>query len=422
MRVAVDDAAIMDAVAAEAAWGEELLVRLVAQPSVLGNEEGAQAVVAEALRELGLEPVDVPMDAAALRAHPAAAPFDWDVSGKRNLTAVWGCAGGGRSLLLNGHVDVVSPGPESLWRSAPFQAVREGDWLYGRGAGDMKAGLAAMLTAVRGLMQLGVEPDAPVRLQSVVEEECSGNGALACLLAGHTADAAVIVEPFGAAITTAQVGVLWFDVRVAGRPAHAANASAGTNAIEATFPIVHGLRELEAELNAEPPPPFDGIEHPINLNVGVIEGGDWPSTVAAECVTRFRLALYPGERVEALKARVEAAVGAAATADPFLAENPPQISYHGFSCEGSVVGDDHPLVTALSAAFQRQAGTAPALVATTGTTDARTYLLHGGIPAVCFGPYAESVHGVDERVHLPSVVQAAQVLALFVRDWCGVTT
>ena len=89
--------------------------------------------------------------------------------------------------------------------------------MYGRGAGDMKAGLAAMVGAVRGLQRLGLTPRAPVQLQSVVEEECTGNGALACVLAGHTADAAILTEPTGGAIWNAQVGVLWFQVRVLGR-------------------------------------------------------------------------------------------------------------------------------------------------------------------------------------------------------------
>jgi len=372
------------------------------------------------MRDAGLEPVDVPMDAEALRAHPACAPFSWDVGGKRNMVARWG-GGSGRSLLLNGHIDVVSPEPVRFWRTQPFRATIEDDWMYGRGAGDMKAGLAAMVGAVRGLRWLGLKPAGPVTLQSVVEEECGGNGALACLIAGHTADAAVVVEPFGAAITVSQVGVVWFDVRVAGVPAHAADAAAGNNAIEAMVPVIRALRALETELNEVRPPPYDAYPHPINLNVGVIHGGDWPSTVAGECCARFRLALYPGESVEALRGRIEAAVASAAETDAYLAEHPPEVTYDGFACEGYAIAGDELLVAELSATFARQAEGPPAQIATTGTTDARTFGLHGGIPSVCFGPYAEGAHGVDERVYLPSVVQTAQVLALFIRDWCGVT-
>ena len=136
-----------------------------------------------------------------------------------------------------------------------------------------------------------------------MEEECGGNGALQCVIAGRTADAAVIAEPFGVTIPVAQLGVLWFDVRVSGSPAHAGTAPVGVNAIEACFPIVGRCAELEAELNLDVPPAFAVHERPINLNVGVIEGGDWRSTVAAECVLRCRLALFPGQRLAELRAR-----------------------------------------------------------------------------------------------------------------------
>ena len=131
---------------------EEVLVRLVEAPTTLGNEEPGQDVMRDAFRALGLDPVDVPLDAEMLRSHPAASPFSWDVSEKRNVIADWHPGGeGGRSLILNGHIDVVAPAAASLWRTAPFSAVRDGDWLYGRGAGDMKCGLAIILGAVKAL-------------------------------------------------------------------------------------------------------------------------------------------------------------------------------------------------------------------------------------------------------------------------------
>ena len=405
--VGVSDAAIADAIAAEAGYMQELLARLVEAPTVLGDEEPGQELIREAFRELGLEPVDVPLEAEALRAHPAASPFSWDVAGKANVVATWG-SGSGRSLILNGHIDVVPPAAESLWRTAPFRAARDGDWLYGRGAGDMKAGLAAIVGAVRGLERAGFRPNAPVHLQSVVEEEATGNGTLQCVLSGPAADAAVVAEPFPGAITTSQVGVLWFRVEIAGRPAHVGEAASGANAIEAAYPIIAALRALEAELNEHPPPPYDEVEHPINLNVGTISGGDWPSTVAAECAFTCRLALYPGQRVDELKQRIEAVVGDA------------RVVYDGLACEGTSLPADSPLVQALGQAFERLEGGPPTLLASTATTDARAFL-GAGIPAVCFGPHAENIHGVDERVSISSMIRTAQVLGLFIRDWCGLS-
>ena len=292
----------------------------------------------EAFAGLGLEPVDVPLDPEALSGHPGASPFSWDVEGKASVVAAWEPAepADGRSLVLNGHIDVVSPEPAAMWSSPPFGARRDGDWLYGRGAGDMKAGLAAIVGAVGGLRALGLSPHARVELQSVVEEECSGNGALSCVLAGHSADAAIVTEPTSGAIQYSQVGVLWFSVRVAGRPAHAGDAPQGQNAIEASFPVIRALRELEDELNVDPPAPYDVYPHPINLNVGMIRGGDWPSTVAGESVTHLRLALYPDGDVDELKRRVEETVAAAAQ-DPALEGFGVEVRYDGFACRGYTV-------------------------------------------------------------------------------------
>jgi acetylornithine deacetylase len=289
--------------------------------------------------------------------------------------------------------------------------------MYGRGAGDMKSGLAAMVGAVRGLQRLDLRPRGPVQLQSVVEEECTGNGALACVLAGHTADAAILTEPTKGAIWNAQVGVLWFQVRVLGVPAHAGESGAGANAIEASYAVIAALRSLEAELNADKPPLYAAYPHPINLNVGIIRGGDWPSTVAGECLTHFRLALFPGERVADLKERVEQAVDGVAVG-AFATE----VVYDGFACEGYELAPDAALVTGLLASCERATGRRPPLFASTATTDARSFQLYGDTPAVCFGALAESEHGVDERVHLPSITEAAQVIALFIGDWCGLSS
>jgi acetylornithine deacetylase len=420
---------ILAAVAAEETATEQLLIDLVQAPTLLGDERAGQEVMRAAFADLGLEPREIALDAEALRTHAGASPFSWDIDGKFNVVADWGPADPAdagksrrspdpRSLILNGHIDVVDPGPLDMWASPPFVARRDGDWLYGRGAGDMKAGLAAIVGAVRGLRRLDLRPLAKVELQCVVEEECTGNGAFQCVLSGRPADAVIVTEPTSLTIQTSQVGVLWFQVVVRGRPAHAGDAPIGLNAIEATIPLIAGLRALEAELNVSPPAPYDVYEHPINLNIGMVRGGDWPSTVAAESVLHCRLALFPGSRVDELKSRVEGAIAAAAGALPegFSA----RVAYDGFACEGYTLDLDSPLAAALGRAAEGAIGARPAHIASTATTDARSFALYAGTPAVCFGPHAESIHSVDERVSLPSVLQTAQALALFIDDWCGV--
>ena len=195
----VSDEDLARAVDAEAGWIEDADVSSRGG-SLDARQRGARpgGRRASALRELGLEPVDVPMDAdascAAIRSRRPSA-------GTSRASATLSRPGrpsgaGGRSLALNGHVDVVPPAAAELWTADPFAPVRDGDWLVGRGAGDMKAGLAAMLGAVRALRGLGLAPLADLQLQSVVEEECGGNGALQCVLALPPVDACVIPEPF----------------------------------------------------------------------------------------------------------------------------------------------------------------------------------------------------------------------------------
>jgi acetylornithine deacetylase len=248
----------------------------------------------------------------------------------------------------------------------------------------------------------------------VVEEECTGNGALACVLAGSPADAAIITEPTRGAIWHAQVGVLWFAVRVVGRGGHAGDG--GADAIEASYAVIRALRGLEAALNTAKPALYAEYPHPIHLNVGMIRGGDWPSTVAGECVTNFRLACFPGEPVAELRARVEATVALAAADLSHHVE----VRYDGFQCEGYELPVDAPVIGALGDVVERLRGARPPLFASTATTDARTFALYGDTPAICFGPTAEHEHGVDERVHIPSVIETAQAIALFIADWCGV--
>jgi acetylornithine deacetylase len=137
----------------------------------------------------------------------------------------------GRSLILNGHIDVVPVGAERLWTRPPFEPWIDGDRLHGRGANDMKAGIVAYTMACRRCSAWAGSRRREVTLQSVIEEECTGNGALACLLAGYTADAAIIPEP-GDEVMSAQMGVMWMTLDVYGVPVHAAVAHTGIGAID----------------------------------------------------------------------------------------------------------------------------------------------------------------------------------------------
>ena len=248
--------------------------RLVAKPSTPKKEASALQAMEEELTKLSFDPVRVPIDPVKLSEHPGFAVVPWSYEGRYNVVAPRKLSvDGGRSVLFNGHLDVVSPEPTSLWETDPFDPVVREGWLYGRGAGDMKSGVAAMSYAVHAVEKSGFGFRAPVTIEAVIEEECSGNNALACAAAGYEAAAVLIPEPIGPTILIAQLGVLWFKVSLAGVPRHVYKAQAGVNAIEKCIPIIAALRELEAEMNREIHPVYEGIPHPINLNIGIIKGG-----------------------------------------------------------------------------------------------------------------------------------------------------
>lgn len=395
--------------------------RLVAQPSILGQEAGVMQVMAEELARLGYAPRKIPLDAPELQQHELFAPVPWELEHRHCLAAERPADGtGGRSVVFNGHLDVVSPEPLALWERPPFEPLVEDGWMYGRGAGDMKSGVAAMTYALYAVDRAEMGLRAPVILNAVIEEECSGNGALASVLAGCRADAVLIPEPFGRTIYAAQVGVLWFRVSFSGKPVHVLKARSGANAIEKMFPIIQALRGLEAELNQEPRPAcYQKLEHPINLNIGIIEGGDWPSTVPAAAAFHGRLSYFPGVTWHTMRQRIEHTITRAAANDPWLAQQPPAVEFYGFRSDGHLVPVDDPAIQTLRGCHRELAGfTAPEYIST-ATTDLRAFHFAAAMPGTCYGPRARNIHGANEAVELASVQHTARIYALFLSRWCG---
>jgi acetylornithine deacetylase len=265
-----------------------------------------------------------------------------------------------------------------------------------------------------------LQPAAALFMQSVVEEECTGNGALACLHRGFRADAAIIPEPFDHTILQAQVGVLWLQVKVLGRPAHVMAARSGVNAIEAAFGLFQGLKALEEEWNGARHPAFAEHPRPININLGRIEGGEWTSSVPSRCVMHIRVGFYPGMSVADAKAAVEERLAHTARGSAGLRNVQYSVSYAGLQAEPLLVDAAHPMIGVLRSAHERALGTPARLLSSSATTDARFFSLYGSTPATCYGPEAQTIHGIDESVSLDSVVAVAKVLALFIARWCGV--
>lgn len=406
----------------------DFLAELTSHPSTRSKEQSAQAFMAEELTARGYAVDRWQIDVDDIRDLPGFSPVLGPYEDAVNVVGSHRSRSGkGRSLILNGHIDVVPEGPLDMWDSPPYAPRVADGWMYGRGAGDMKAGLASNLFALDALRRLGLAPAADVIYQSVVEEECTGNGALACLARGYRADAALIPEPFAESLVTAQLGVIWFQVHLKGLPTHVAYAGQGANAIEAAIPLIAALHEMEHRWNAPENRTADyaHMDHALNLNIGRIEGGDWTSSVPAWSVFDVRMAIFPGQSIEAAKAEIEAVILDATRQNDFLRNSLPEIVYHGFHAEGYALSEDKSAtatqaIGALDAAHGVVTGGTLDRAAITATTDARFFGLYADTPALVYGPRAEAIHGFNERVELESMRRVTQATALFIADWCGV--
>ena len=286
----------------------------------------------------------------------------------------------------------------------------------------MKSGTIAALYALDALKAAGLAPKGRIHLQSVIEEESTGLGALSTLQRGYRADACLIPEPTDGKLMRAQVGVIWFRLKVRGLPVHVARAGTGSNAIKAAYHLIQGLEGLEAEWNerAKTHRFFGKLNHPLNFNPGIIKGGDWASSVPAWCDVDCRIGILPGWTIADCQAEIVACVEKAARTHPFLADNAPEVVWSGFLSPGYEVTGAQESEAVLAAAYEAVFGGPLEDACFTGLTDTRFYGLDYGIPAFCFGARMENAHGFDERVELDSVKKITKTLALFIAGWCGV--
>ena len=399
-----------------------LLESLVREPSLLGAEHGALSVMEQAFSGAGLATARVPVDPAVLEQRPGWSPPLIDYAGRDNVVATHHPTHSqGRSLLLQGHVDVVPTGPDRLWTTPPFQPDIRGGRLFGRGSADMKAGLASMVMALTALRRAGWQPAAELQMAAVIEEECTGNGAFAVMHALPPPAACLIPEPGPgfSALYVAEVGVVWAWVTVIGKPAHVRNKHEGVNAIEAAYVVMERFRALEDQLNRAEHrhPAFAADNHPINVNVGTLQGGEWNSSVPTETTIGVRVGVMPGQSCHAVRAESEALVAAAGT-DERLRGARLSVRFAGFMADGCTFPPEQPISRAVAAQHQRLTGQPVPHYAATGLTDARHYAL-GGIQATCYGPDGDNIHGIDESVGLDAVHQVTAVLALTIASWCG---
>lgn len=398
---------------------EQGLQDLIRIPSVLGNETPAQEHVAELAEGAGLAVELWDVDPAELATHPDYAPVDGGERIRPNVTGILGGRGGGRSIAVSGHVDVVSPQPVGQWEHDPWGGAVHDGRMYGRGTLDMKGGLVAGLLAIDAVHRTYGALAGDVVFESVIEEECSGNGTLAARLHGPGVDAALIPEVSGEDVQVANPGVLWFEVTVTGKPAYVGQAGASVNAVDVAMEVVAGLRSLPDRFNdVFEHPAYRGIARPLTLNVGTFAGGDWPSNVPLECTVGCRLSFPLEWSVAQGRDAVAQRLDEVADAHPWLREHRPRLRFHGFRAHGFAIDPGEPIVDLLTTTVADVTGEPARISPMLGTADAR-YFADQGIPAVYYGPGGGGMHAPDEWVDLDSVRRVARVLARTIARWAG---
>ncbi len=432
----------------------EVLASLVKIPSLTGEELAAQEFVAQYLKKLGLN-VDLwePDVAALFEQFPDVAqyPSHWqhdlilpydqlpryqdliqsgkiDVLNYRNrpnVVGIWqGSGGGGKSLILNGHIDTVTVEPAAEWTHDPYGAEIEDGKMYGRGVSDMKSGIVAALIALECLIELDVELRGDVIFESVVNEEHAGNGTLACVARGLTADAAIITEPTKNNIRLGNAGGVYWGVKVKGRSKPtgarwAGNRQDGVSAIEKVGRVIDCLLSLEKELNRKSNHPQLPGQNTFALVMGRIAGGHYDTVTASECVLNG--SAYFGSEIGSVTAVMEyirRAVGEICQEDPWFDQNPPEVFFLHHD-DPSDIESTEPIVQTLAAAAEKVSGQPPLQYRGTAACDMRHLINQGKIPTTVFGPgWGDQIHKPDEFMPLDSMVPAVKTLALTIYNWC----
>ena len=431
----------------------DLLKALIKVPSMTGEEGKAQDIVAKQYRKMKLD-VDVwePDVEELFKKFPEVAqyPSHWkhdlvlpyhdlpnyqdlikskmidvlNYKNRPNVVGRWKGSGGGRSLILNAHIDTVTIEPRDAWTHDPFGAeIKEGT-MYGRGTSDDKGGVVSAIGAIQSLLELGITLRGDVILESVVNEEHAGNGTLACVARGYIGDAAIAIESSENKVRLGSYGGVYWGINLKGRVLHTKNrweggVQQGVSAIEKLYGIIKYLLQLESDQNRKPVSDFYTGEMPFALNIGRVWGGSYDTASAGNC--SLRGSIYFGPDIGSVKGVMDSFreyVMKAAKGDPWLRENPPEILFFHHD-DAHRMSPDAEIVKTILMSGERALGQKLEMMAGVGANDCRHLVNQGKIPSVVFGPGGlHQSHSIDESIQIDRVIENVKTLALTIYNWC----
>jgi acetylornithine deacetylase len=398
----------------------KFLQQMIAIPSVTGDEGKIQAFLNDYLKKIGLTVDMWESSWEELKKHPGYIPVERGYEGRPNIVATWKGTGGGRSILLNGHTDVIPVGNGEGWSDNPWSAKIKDGRIYGRGSCDMKSGVASHILAVEFLKAAGVKLKGDVLINIVIDEEVSGHGTLDTVIRGYTADAGISGETSELAVQPACIGRIWFEIEIQGKPAGIQRRYQGVSGIELGYKVTKAVEALEAHrLKAVTHPLYPKAIDALPCMIGAFHAGSFPSSFPATCLLKGSMATVPGEDHEGVKRSLVEAVAAAAAADPWMKDVPPKVRFVGYDAQASEIPTDHPIVATVAKNYTEVTGKQPEISGRQGAADTRFLNLYGKTPTVIFGPGSTAVmHSDDEYVSIEDYLTAIKVMALSIYDWC----
>ena len=403
---------------------EEIILfiqNLVQSPSLANDENDVQKIILNKLESLQLKSEIIPVNFDSIKDHPAFSDDGFSPDSRINVIGNWNKNMKGRSLILNGHVDVVPTGSKTLWEDSPWSGKIKDDRIYGRGSCDMKAGLASGILAVQVLKTIGFEPNGNVMIQSVVGEESGGCGTLTNIVKGYKGDAAVILEPTSLKLCPIQSGALTFRLTIPGQATHAAMRWDGISAIEKFNIINQSIIELEKERHSLfSVEYYESPERVAPINIGTIKGGEWHSTVPDSVIVEGRLGVFPGEPVSDARTAFSNHIIKVSNSDPWLKNNPPIIEWFEGQFESGQTDINHSIINHLKEAYNNVNNSNPIIEGVTYGSDLRLFTNHADIPALLFGPGdVRLAHSANEYVEIEEVLTCIKIISNLIINWCG---
>ena len=401
----------------------ELLQELVRTPSPVGGEGDAQALVATHMQQIGLDVRSFDIDPGALQHLPGFNPTTRDYAGRPCVVGKAKGSGSGRSLLLNAHIDTVPVESSETWSHPPFSGAIESDRLYGRGACDDKSGVVECLLVAHAIKDAGLALAGDLTIASVVEDESSGNGTLATIETGYTADGVIIVDgTWPERFIVSHMGQVTFEIQIDGVPGHA--TSAGPNPVFAIGFAIDALQSLVAERNAACTSSWGDKASPYFVNVGMLQGGVWPGSVPARCTIGGQFGFAPPDTCATVRAGIRDAMTRASAHARWPSGAVVAVRFAGLETEPHIGEPANPLVQLLSKTISERHHSTLRESVISGHCDLRHYASaeRGRTTAAClYGPGGgRHVHGTDEYFELAHLPIVAGNIACVAIDWCGI--